>query len=123
MFSSIPMFSGTVDDDFTAFVDKFDEVTDAMHTPNDQKALYLPLRLENYAHSTFKNLPLHIQRNYDRAIVELTHKFVHPEQYSSSLMSRVQNTKESISAYAHALRMLGKKCYPQHPVDVQEGIL
>ncbi len=27
MFSSIPMFSGAVDDDITTFVDKFDEVT------------------------------------------------------------------------------------------------
>ncbi len=109
MFSLLPVFSGGVDEDFITFVEKFNEVTDAMYTQNDQKALLLPLRLENYAHSTFKNLPLHIQSNYDRAIAQLSTKFAHPSHYTfGQLMHRVQNTKESLTEYAHALRTLGK---------------
>ncbi len=126
LFSLLPKFSGFVDEDFSAFVDKYDEVSLAMGIPNNTKALYLPLHLENYAHSTFKNLPEHIQNDYNLAIIQLRDTFAHPEQLvhaSSLLMNRVQNTKESIAEYAHALCMLGNKCYSDMPVDTLNKIL
>ncbi len=38
-------------------------------------------------------------------------------------MNRVQNTKESISEYAHALRTLGGKCFPDLTVDALSKFL
>ncbi len=62
MFSLIPKFSGAASDDFSTFIKKFNEVTSAMHAQNDQKLLYLPLWLEDYAHSTFENE--HLQSHF-----------------------------------------------------------
>ncbi len=112
MFGQIPRFAGGLDENFLVFVDKFDEVTSAAGTSPDKKIKLLPLYLEDYAHSTFKSLPPRIRENYDRTIAELTTEFVRPDTYIQKLMSRVQNKGESISSYAHALRLLGSQCYP-----------
>ncbi len=123
MFGQITKFSGALDENFLAFVDKFDEVTRATRTPYDQKINLLPLFLDEYAHSTFKSLPQHIRENYDRTIAELTNKFVRPDTYVQTLMSRVQFPKETISTYAHSLRMLGTQCYPNMDYDTLNGML
>ncbi len=124
MFATIPKYSGSVDEDFPAFVRKFDEVTKAMGTPIDKKINYLPLCLEEYAYSTLRSLPLHVRESYDRTIAALNRKFMQPNHYTTGqLMSRVQLPKESVSTYAHALRMLGEQCYPNLDIDTLDDIL
>ncbi len=124
MLGSLTKYSGAVDEDFLGFVRKFNEVTRAMRTPNDQKANLLPLFLDEYAHSTYESLAPQIHENYDRTIAELTHKFVRPEHYTTGLlMSRIQHPKESISSYAHALRTLGSQCCPDMALDTLDSLL
>ncbi len=124
MLSSVEKFSGAVDEDFAAFVCSFDEVTAAMHITDENKALLLPLRLREYAHSTYESVAPHIRGNYNRTITELKRKFVCPEHFTTGLlMGRVQNTKESILSYAHALRMLRKQCCPDMDNQTLDGIL
>ncbi len=122
----LPKFFGTADEDFSDFVSNFDEITLATGIANEQKARLLPLRLENYAKSTWKNLPEHIRTSYDRSVAQLHIKFVHSEQLahtSSQLMNRVQNSEESISEYAYALCTLGGRCYSDLTIDALNKVL